>query len=124
MPRTASILTIATLVYVSLIPSAVARSLVVPGLHTKAIQVSVNYSINLPLGGGEPADQIKAMREGRKMLYKMAVGECDVLVETIASSCALTRLNARSNLSTRQPAQAHVNISASAQFSIQLKPRQ
>jgi hypothetical protein len=89
-----------------------------------AITVSVNYALNLPLETLDTEAQTKAMRDGRQLLYKMAVGECSLLLETIASSCALSRLGAQSNLSGRRPAQTMLNISANAQYLVVLKAKQ
>ncbi|MGE0629392.1 MAG: hypothetical protein AB7O43_16340 [Hyphomicrobiaceae bacterium] len=88
----------------------------------RPITVSVNYNINLPLRQMDAAAQTRAMESGRKMLYRMAVSECAVMLQTIATRCALSKLNVQSNLSRTQSAQTTIRLSASAQYSVGLKP--
>jgi hypothetical protein len=89
--------------------------------NANSITVTVNYALNLPVQSEDIEAQTKAMRDSRQILYKMAVGECRLLMQTIASSCTLSRLNAQSNMSSRRPAQTILSISANAQYQVVIK---
>ena len=114
--------TVAVAACATMVTNASARTENALPASGKQITVSVNYSLHLPLASTETADQIKVMREGRKMLYQMAVGECETLTQTIASACGLIRLNARSNLRSQRSGEHYVTMSANAQYKITLKP--
>lgn len=83
------------------------------------IQISVSYSLNLPLKSEEANDQAEALESGRRALYGIAAGECKVLMSTIASTCTLQRLNVQSNVrSQRGERQVYVNGNASYRIAL------
>lgn len=86
------------------------------------INVNVSFNMQIPIAGDEMSMLSDARSRGRKMIYKQAVTECPVLLETIAATCRLTGLNVSTqvnrNNSNRGP---FMNLSGSAQFSITLK---
>ena len=87
----------------------------------RVVEVAVNYSMNLPLKSDDAAAVAKALEGARKAMYEIAASECTVILATIASSCALTRLNVQSNMQRHAPGQEMAHVSANASYKVGLR---
>lgn len=87
----------------------------------RPIEVSVSYSLSMPLKAEGIADQKAALEEGRRALYEIASKECVNILATIASTCKLGRLNIQSNAQRGPQVRDSVMVSATAAYQIQLK---
>lgn len=115
-----------TLVACAVVPAANAQqrfplSVPVEGASGNTIQVSVNYSLSVPLGGDDEKAQSEALEKGRRLVYGIAASECKVLEETIASSCRMERLNVQSNVQRGSRSTEQIHVGASANYRISLK---
>lgn len=87
-----------------------------------AIDVSVNYSFILAIGN-EQGEALKALHEGgRRSAYEIAGRECALLLQTIATSCSLERINVNSN-QQRNGIQDQIIVNANASFRIDPKSK-
>lgn len=87
----------------------------------KPIQVSVRYSWNVPVTNSANDAKAAQMEEARRVLYKIAVNECDVLTNLIADTCSLDRLNVQSNLQSRHRMGEQISVNGNATYKITLK---
>lgn len=86
------------------------------------VNVNVSFDMQMPLAGDEMKTLSDAQTSGRKMIYRQAVTECPVLLETIAATCNLTRLNVSSRVNRRNNNQEQfLHLSGNAQFAITLR---
>ena len=87
-----------------------------------SVNVNVSFDMQLPLADDDTKTLSEAQTRGRKMIYKQAVAECPVLLETIAASCSLTRLNVSTRLNRRdRNRDQFLRLNGNAQFTITLK---
>jgi hypothetical protein len=87
-----------------------------------SVNVNVSFDMQMPLADDEMNTLSDAQIRGRKMIYKQAVAECPVLLETIAASCSLTRLNVSTRLHRRNNNQDQfLHLNGNAQFAITLR---
>ena len=104
----------------SFAPPGEARSLTAPA--SAIVNINVSFDMQMPLAGDEMTTLSDAQIRGRKMIYRQAVAECPVLLETIAATCRLTRLNVSTRINRQNPHQAHfLHLNGSAQFAITLR---
>lgn len=97
-----------------------ARSIAAP--TSSFINVNVSFDMQMPLADDETKTLSDAQTRGRKMIYRQAVAECPILLETIAATCSLTRLNVSTRLNRRNNNQKQfLNLNGNAQFSITLR---
>ena len=90
----------------------------------RQITVTVQYNFALPVKPNDVDSQRTVMEQGRTMLYQMTAKECEMLLASIASSCQLERLNLQTNIARHhRPGEELINLSANAQFKIELKPK-
>lgn len=89
----------------------------------RPIDITVQYSISLPVKSGDVEAQRAALEQGRRMLYEMASAECEVLLATISVQCRMERLNVQSNPARRQNEDL-INLTANGQYKITVKPKQ
>lgn len=89
-------------------------------LGPRPVDVTVSYSLVLPVRSTTLDDQKQALENGRRAMYEMASTECKNLLATIALSCQLARLNVQSNMQRGTNTETTI-ISASASYQIQLK---
>ncbi len=89
-------------------------------LGPRPVDVTVSYSLVLPVRSTALDDQKQALENGRRAMYEMASTECKNLLATIALSCQLARLNVQSNMQRGTNTETTI-ISASASYQIQLK---
>ena len=88
-------------------------------LGPRPVDVTVSYSLVLPVRSTTLDDQKQALENGRRAMYEMASTECKTLLATIALSCQLARLNVQSNMQRGTNTETTI-ISASASYQIQL----
>ncbi|HSR55340.1 MAG TPA: hypothetical protein VLN73_03800 [Alphaproteobacteria bacterium] len=88
----------------------------------KPITVNIRYTFRFPLEDMQPATLSRVQNRGRRLIYRMADGECEVLKSTIADSCAMSGINVRSRVrkaSGRRP--AAISVNGNVRYSITLK---
>jgi len=85
------------------------------------IQVSVNYSLAIPLKSEDEKSQAEALESGRRMLYGIAANECKVLQSTIATTCRIERLNVQSNVHRNSRSTDQIHVSGNATYRVTLK---
>jgi hypothetical protein len=97
-----------------------ARSIAAPA--SSFINVNVSFDMQMPLADDEINTLSDAQTRGRKMIYRQAVGECPILLEAIAASCSLTRLNVSTRINRRNNNQEQfLHLNGNAQFAITLQ---
>jgi hypothetical protein len=119
LPRVfgAAIFTAATLT-----PPALAQRYSTENFGKGLATVSVQYMIRMPLKSDDIAEQRDAMEQGRKLLYQMGSGECALIIASFASTCQLTNISVSTNISRQRDDNA-ANMTASAQFRVELKQK-
>ena len=86
------------------------------------VNINVSFDMQMPLAGGEMTSLSDAQIRGRKMIYRQAITECPVLLETIAASCRLTRLNVSTRVNRQNAHQEQIlHLNGNAQFAITLR---
>ena len=86
------------------------------------VNVNVSFDMQMPLAGDDMKTLSDAQTRGRKMIYRQAVTECPVLLETIAATCSLTRLNVSTRVNHRTNNQDQfLHLNGNAQFAITLQ---
>ena len=97
-----------------------ARSIAAPA--SSVINVNVSFDMQMPLADDETNTLSDAQTRGRKMIYRQAVAECPILLETIAATCSLTRLNVSTRINRRNNNQKQfLHLNGNAQFAITLQ---
>ncbi len=97
-----------------------ARSLAPPA--SSFVNVNVSFDMQMPLADDETNTLSDAQTRGRKMIYRQAVTECPILLEAIAATCSLTRLNVSTSINRRNNNQEHfLHLNGNAQFAITLQ---
>jgi hypothetical protein len=84
----------------------------------RGIDVSVQYSVRLPLKSREVDEQREVMEQGRKLLYHLAAGECTLLLAAIGSTCELARLNIQTHQPQPRSGDDGMTVSGNAQFKV------
>ncbi len=112
-------MTVAAIALLSTIPLATAEAsrltAHVPG--SDVINVNVSINLEIPVTDRSLKTVSREQREGRKVLYRLATSECQVLTATIAQTCRLTNLNVSTQLRNKQS----MYVNGNAQFAITLK---
>jgi hypothetical protein len=90
--------------------------------NSKNVNISVSYQFFLEGNASDMDEQAKLADEGRKHLYRMLARECEVLLDTIADTCAINRANVSSRVQNLRNRQDGIQISGSATYLIELKP--
>ncbi len=87
-----------------------------------AVNVSVSFSVQLPLKDLKEETIKRQQESGRRLFYRLSQGECKLLLATIAESCRLSKLNVSTRLRERynQP-QMKLDVSGNARYLITLK---
>jgi len=97
-----------------------ARSLAAPA--SAIVNINVSFDMQMPLAGDDMTTLSDAQIRGRKMIYRQAVTECPVLLDTIAATCRLTRLNVSTRVNRQKAHQDHIlHLNGNAQFAITLR---
>ena len=87
----------------------------IPG--SDVINVNVSINLEIPVSDRSLQTVAREQKDGRKVLYRLATSECEVLTATIADTCRLTNLNVSTQLRNKQS----MYVSGNAQFAITLK---
>ena len=93
-----------------------------PGAPPKGelrVQVSVSFFVPGEVDGSNAS--LKAQEDARRMLYKSAARECDVLREAIASECKLEQVSVNVNRMYGAPQSQGFN--ATGNFSFRVVPK-
>ena len=59
---------------------------------------------------------------GRRQVYRMLAQECQVLLETVATSCEMERANVNTQITKQRPNNDGVRVTGSATYRIELTP--
>ena len=116
----ALVLAVAALVLTQLPGAAAAQSMPFP--PERVVNVSVNFSTQVPLPDLSEAAVAESQKSGRLSLYRLARDECEVMKSVIAEACRLTNMNISTqiqNYNNQNPVMLYVN--GSANFTISLK---
>ena len=111
---------LAVLFLIQLPASAAAQSMAFP--PAQVVNVSVNFSTQVPLPDLSEAAVAESQKSGRLSLYRLARDECDVMKTVIAEACQLTNMNISTqiqNYNNQNPVTLYVN--GNANFTISLK---
>ncbi len=116
-----TLLTVAGALGLTLVSSqGEARSLAAPA--SSVVNVNVSFDMQMPLADDEMNTLSDAQTSGRKMIYRQAVAECPILLEAIAATCSLTRLNVSTRINRRNNNQEQfLHLNGNAQFAITLQ---
>lgn len=99
------------------------RPFPVTGGSGKPVNISVSYQFFLEGETREMSDQAGLADQGRRHLYKLLAKECEVLLQTIASTCYMNRANVSTQLRNQSPrTQRGIRVSGSATYRVELKP--
>ncbi len=115
---------VALLGALTLAPGAVPAkaSIMAPFDGGQPVNVSVGFSIQVPLPDLSEAALATAQRAGRAYVYRMGRDECALLKATIAKTCRLTNLNINTQIQQHNnPSLPLLYINGNANFTISLK---
>jgi hypothetical protein len=115
---------IAALAVASLIatPAPLAMAQAPATAAERSVEVAVSYNLNIPMTAEDEKNQTAALERARKTLYEIAAGECAVMLQTLAASCHLQRLNVQSSIQRRDSNQMpSVVVAGNASYRIGLK---
>jgi hypothetical protein len=107
----------------TLLPNIQASSASQMSSHPRPVTVSVTYGIFVPGDSSNAENSAKLQEKGRRIIYTMASKECQIIRETIAETCTMTRISVRTNNYHRRPNQGPdgVRMNGSANYKIQPK---
>lgn len=106
----------------TLVQLAASASAQTPFAPAQVVNVSVNFSTQVPLPDLSEEAVSESQKNGRVSLYKLARDECDVMKSVIAEACRLTNMNISTQIQNhhnQNPIMLYVN--GSANFTISLK---
>jgi hypothetical protein len=90
----------------------------------KGVNVSVNFSIQLPLSDLSEKAIARQQESGRRLFYRLSQGECKVLLDTIAATCNLSNLNVSTRLRDHNnQAPMKLDLNGNARYFITLKEK-
>lgn len=87
------------------------------------VDISVTYQFFISGQAETLEEQAKLSDQGRRAIYALLGRECDALLETIASSCEISRANVNSQINRMRSRRRGVRVSGSATYRIKFKPR-
>ena len=91
---------------------------------TKGVNVSVSFSIQLPLSDLSEKVIARQQESGRRLFYRLSMSECKVLLEIIAATCRLSSLNVSTHLRERNnQTPMKLYLSGSARYVVTLKEK-
>jgi hypothetical protein len=85
------------------------------------IAISTSISLNLPLTATDRASKIAEEESYRRVLYARSVKECDVLLESIATSCTITSVNVSTQLNSSPGQPDYLYASSTITMEVVLK---
>ncbi len=89
----------------------------------RPVTVNVGFNAEVPLVDPDEAKLAAVQKAGREYFYKLARGECALLLATIAETCILTSLHVSTNVRQQNyyATQPLLYIDGNADFTITLK---
>ena len=99
---------------------AAGQTITLPAVQV--VNVSVNFSTQIPLADLDGESLASSQETGRKFIYQLARDECVILKEVIADTCRLTNLNISTqiqNYNNGQPIMLYIN--GNANFAVRMK---
>jgi len=95
------------------------------GIASRSVTISVNYQFFLSGSTESVADQTALVDQGRRHLYMLLAKECEVLLETIASDCKMSRVKVDARIRQIRAGRPSngVRVAGSANYSIKLAPK-
>lgn len=85
------------------------------------IFVNSSLSLNLPLAGADRAARQAEEDAYRRDLYTRSVGECQVLLDSIAKSCTITSINLSTQINSNPGQPEFLYVSSSITMQVALK---
>ncbi len=103
---------------------AVAQDTATPtgaGTATPGILFNTSINLNLPLLAADRAGKQAEEDALRRDLYDRSVGECQVLLDSIAKSCTITAINVSTQTNSNPGQPDYLYISSSIAMQVELK---
>lgn len=85
------------------------------------IMVTSSLSLNLPLAGADRAARQAEEDAYRRDLYTRSADECQVLLDSIAKSCAITAINLSTQINSNPGQPEYLYVSSSITMQVALK---
>jgi len=101
-------------------PARTAGSSSAAGLQGQQIRLSLNMNLFVPDAWGLNEQGVKAQEQARRSVYELAVRECTVLRDSIASECRMESMNVNINRHQGQQPEGFT-IGANASYRVILK---
>ena len=83
--------------------------------------LSTTISINLPLTASDPIARAAEEVGFRRDLYQRSVGECALLMETVAASCEITGINVSTQINSSPGQPDYLYASSTITMQVALK---
>jgi hypothetical protein len=91
-----------------------------PVLGAESIRVQVAVSLWVPGPSGDSEEANRLREKARRSLYEMAMRECAVMLDVIASDCKVEAINVNVN---RHPGQQPEGFQAGANMTYRIVPK-
>lgn len=102
--------------------SALAQDTATPApASSGGVTISTSISLNLPLMAPDRAGKLAEEELRRRDLYARSVGECAVLLESVAKSCTITGISVSSQTNSNPGQPDYLYASASITMQVELK---
>lgn len=102
-------------------PLAWAQDAAAPAEAALGIMVNTSLSLNLPLTATDPAAR-QAEEDGyRRDLYTRSVGECRLLLDSIAKSCVITGISVSTQTNSNPGQPDYLYASSNITMQVELK---
>lgn len=85
------------------------------------VAFNTSISLNLPLTASDPAAKLAEEEGHRKDLYARSVRECAILLETIATACAITGVSVSSQINSNPGQPDYLYVSSNITMQVDLK---
>ena len=119
--RSRPVMAFLAMISIALLPSAAGAASTAPQ-RSEAINVTVNFSTQVPQSDEGDEAIAAAQTAGRKLIYRMVGDECRILMEIMAKTCRITKLNVNAQVRPqRNQSQPMLHINGNASFLITLK---
>jgi hypothetical protein len=82
---------------------------------------STSISLNLPLTAPDNAARAQEEEQHRRDLYQRAVGECALLLDTVAKACEITSINVSTQINSNPGQPDYLYASANITMQVELK---
>ena len=102
-------------------PVAHAQDDTMSAAASPGIMFSSSISLNMPLAGADPAARWVEEDGHRRDLYARSVGECQVLLDSIAKSCVITSISISTQINSNPGQPDYLYLSANIAMQVALK---